>query len=236
MRDAASTGSAAHDARDERRSVSQDTREERRFLSQDAREERAGWWLVAPSAVLIIVLLIVPTLAMLGLSVTDFELGEPDWHVVGLQNYIESGRRSDLPNFGLEYNGLRCYRHPDFGHHRSRHGDADRGWRRLQGPVPLGLLPARRVADRCDGDCLAIFDASDDRADQPAAEPRRHSLDQFPGLQRCRHLWAGDHRHLAGDGLCDGAVPRRADCDRSPALSGSGNRRREVMVGTASGS
>lgn len=53
------------------------------------REERAGWWLSLPAYVLILVLLILPTLAMLALSTTDFELGTPDWHFVGVQNFID---------------------------------------------------------------------------------------------------------------------------------------------------
>jgi len=52
------------------------------------REERAGWWLAAPVAVLVVVLLILPTLAMLALSLTDLDLGDPDWHFTGLTNYI----------------------------------------------------------------------------------------------------------------------------------------------------
>jgi multiple sugar transport system permease protein len=57
--------------------------------AHDAREERAGWRLAAPSAVLIVVLLILPTLAMLGLSLTDLDLGDPNWHFNGLQNYVD---------------------------------------------------------------------------------------------------------------------------------------------------
>jgi multiple sugar transport system permease protein len=53
------------------------------------REERSGWWLSAPTVVLVVALLIVPTLAMAALSLTDVDLGENEWHFVGLQNYID---------------------------------------------------------------------------------------------------------------------------------------------------
>ncbi len=57
-------------------------------IAAAAREERSAWWLIAPSAVLVLVLLIAPTFAMIGLSLTDLDLGDPDWHFNGLDNYI----------------------------------------------------------------------------------------------------------------------------------------------------
>lgn len=52
-------------------------------------EERAAWRLVAPTSVLVLLLLVVPTLAVLLLSVTDAELGVPDLHFLGLEAYSD---------------------------------------------------------------------------------------------------------------------------------------------------
>ncbi len=58
-------------------------------IAFDAMRERAAWWLVAPSVVLIVVLLVIPTLAIIGLSLTDLDLGNPDWNFIGVQNYVD---------------------------------------------------------------------------------------------------------------------------------------------------
>jgi multiple sugar transport system permease protein len=50
-------------------------------------DERAAWGLTAPTAVLMAILLVAPTLAIFALSLTDAELGSPDWRFIGLDTY-----------------------------------------------------------------------------------------------------------------------------------------------------
>ena len=52
-------------------------------------EARAAWWLVGPTAALMLALLVLPTLAVLALSVTDAELGASDINVLGLDAYAD---------------------------------------------------------------------------------------------------------------------------------------------------
>ncbi|MDR3493392.1 MAG: sugar ABC transporter permease [Ancalomicrobiaceae bacterium] len=52
-------------------------------------EEYAGWRLSAPVMLLVIVLLIAPTIAVFGLSLTDAELGSSEWHFIGVSNYSD---------------------------------------------------------------------------------------------------------------------------------------------------
>ena len=51
------------------------------------REERAGWLMAAPAMILILILLVLPTGAMMVLSLTDFELGSPGFQFIGLESY-----------------------------------------------------------------------------------------------------------------------------------------------------
>lgn len=53
----------------------------------DKAENRMAWSLIGPFVLLLVALLVLPTLAMVGLSLTDLDLGSPDWHVVGLKTY-----------------------------------------------------------------------------------------------------------------------------------------------------
>jgi multiple sugar transport system permease protein len=55
----------------------------------EVHEERAAWGLVAPSAILMLVLLIAPTIAVVLLSLTDTELGAPEVHFIGLSAYAD---------------------------------------------------------------------------------------------------------------------------------------------------
>jgi len=53
------------------------------------REERLAWKLMAPAVSLILLFILLPTLAVIYLSFTNFELGYTDYQFVGLENYIE---------------------------------------------------------------------------------------------------------------------------------------------------
>lgn len=53
----------------------------------DRAEARQAFALAAPTLVLMALLLIAPTIAVIGLSLTDYDLGSPDWSFVGLDNY-----------------------------------------------------------------------------------------------------------------------------------------------------
>jgi len=61
----------------------------RRFARLDGREIRAAWMLCAPTAVLMLTLLVLPTLAVLALSFTDAELGVPSFNLLGFDAYAE---------------------------------------------------------------------------------------------------------------------------------------------------
>ena len=52
-------------------------------------EAMAAWRLCAPTLALMLLLLVLPSLAVVGLSLTDAELGSPDWHFLGLDAYRE---------------------------------------------------------------------------------------------------------------------------------------------------
>ena len=52
-------------------------------------ETRAAWGLAAPTALLMLLLLVLPTLAVLVLSVTDAELGVPEINFLGLDAYTD---------------------------------------------------------------------------------------------------------------------------------------------------
>lgn len=52
------------------------------------RQARMGWLLVAPALLLILLFIVLPTLAVVLLGFTDYELGYPSFHFVGLKNYI----------------------------------------------------------------------------------------------------------------------------------------------------
>lgn len=52
-------------------------------------EERAAWGLVAPAAMLIILILALPMAAVVGLSLTDYQLGAEAWRFVGAANYAD---------------------------------------------------------------------------------------------------------------------------------------------------
>ncbi|MEP7454213.1 sugar ABC transporter permease [Phyllobacterium sp. SB3] len=66
-----------------------------RFVAKQAairaakREEWVAWQLAAPAILLIVVLILLPTLAVLVFSLTNYELGYDDFQFVGLDNYIE---------------------------------------------------------------------------------------------------------------------------------------------------
>ena len=49
----------------------------------------AAWRLCGPTLALMLLLLVLPSLAVVGLSLTDAELGSPDWHFLGLDAYRE---------------------------------------------------------------------------------------------------------------------------------------------------
>ncbi|WP_286202042.1 sugar ABC transporter permease, partial [Ochrobactrum sp. SFR4] len=53
------------------------------------REERLAWKLMAPAVSLVVLFILLPTLAVLYLSFTNFELGYTDYEFIGLENYIE---------------------------------------------------------------------------------------------------------------------------------------------------
>lgn len=55
----------------------------------EADRQRAGWALSLPAAVLIVVLVLGPTLLVVGFSFTDYRLGVPKFGFVGLENYVD---------------------------------------------------------------------------------------------------------------------------------------------------
>jgi multiple sugar transport system permease protein len=58
-------------------------------LRHDAHETRAAYWLCAPSLLLMLLLLILPTLAVGALSLTDAELGSSSYSFLGLSAYTD---------------------------------------------------------------------------------------------------------------------------------------------------
>jgi len=58
-------------------------------LRHDAHEARAAYWLCAPSLLLMLLLLILPTLAVGALSLTDAELGSSSYNFLGLSAYAD---------------------------------------------------------------------------------------------------------------------------------------------------
>ncbi|WP_407051941.1 carbohydrate ABC transporter permease [Methyloraptor flagellatus] len=58
-----------------------------RKVRRNSHDERAAWGLTAPTAVLMAILLVAPTLAIFALSLTDAELGSSDWRFIGLDTY-----------------------------------------------------------------------------------------------------------------------------------------------------
>ncbi|WP_062211800.1 carbohydrate ABC transporter permease [Aureimonas sp. AU12] len=61
----------------------------RRARSRAARDEAKAWALALPAILLLSLFVILPTLAVIGLSLTDFELGYDGFRFVGLENYAE---------------------------------------------------------------------------------------------------------------------------------------------------
>ena len=59
-------------------------------------EEHAAWRLCAPSGVLMLALLVAPTLALIGLSMTDAELGTPTMGFIGLDAYADLASDRDF--------------------------------------------------------------------------------------------------------------------------------------------
>ena len=55
----------------------------------EQREARIAWLLAAPALLLVLVFIILPVVAVIGLGFTDFELGYADFRFVGLENYAE---------------------------------------------------------------------------------------------------------------------------------------------------
>ena len=55
--------------------------------NHEAHESRAAYWLCAPTLLLMLLLLILPTLAVFVLSLTDAELGSPSFSFLGLSAY-----------------------------------------------------------------------------------------------------------------------------------------------------
>lgn len=57
--------------------------------SRAAREGRLAWMLMLPASAAFVLMLLLPTLAALALAFTDYEMGAPDWHWIGLANFRE---------------------------------------------------------------------------------------------------------------------------------------------------
>ena len=55
----------------------------------DPHESRAAWFLCGPTLLLMLLLLVLPTIAVFVLSLTDAELGEPVVHFLGLDAYAD---------------------------------------------------------------------------------------------------------------------------------------------------
>ena len=58
-------------------------------IRHDAHETRAAYWLCAPSLLLMLLLLVLPTLAVGALSLTDAELGSSSYSFLGLSAYAD---------------------------------------------------------------------------------------------------------------------------------------------------
>ncbi|MEW9310521.1 carbohydrate ABC transporter permease [Labrys neptuniae] len=68
-----------------------------------------AWSLAAPAAMLLAGLIIAPLLAVSALSLTDYGLGETDWHFIGLSNYaalLTDGRALRAVFHTLSYAGI----------------------------------------------------------------------------------------------------------------------------------
>ena len=59
------------------------------FAAAARHEAMAAWRLCAPTLALMLLLLVLPSLAVIGLSLTDAELGSSDWHFLGIDAYRE---------------------------------------------------------------------------------------------------------------------------------------------------
>ena len=57
------------------------------FAGAARHEAMAAWHLCAPTLALMLLLLVLPSLAVVGLSMTDAELGSSDWNFLGLDAY-----------------------------------------------------------------------------------------------------------------------------------------------------
>ncbi len=57
------------------------------FAGAARHEAMAAWRLCAPTLALMLLLLVLPSLAVIGLSLTDAELGSSDWNFLGLNAY-----------------------------------------------------------------------------------------------------------------------------------------------------
>ena len=135
-----------------------------------ARPQRGAGGLGAgpPALLLMAVLLVAPTLAVLALSFTDAELGVPDVHLLGWSAYADLLTDRDF---------LRACRNTAvyvaivdpaavaLGLGAALLIEAETGC----AAVSHRLFPAGGVADRGDGDGLAIPDESHHRAAEPAA-------------------------------------------------------------------
>jgi multiple sugar transport system permease protein len=55
----------------------------------ERQEAHAAWWLTAPTALLMLLLLVMPTLALIALSLTDAELGSTQFRFLGLGAYYD---------------------------------------------------------------------------------------------------------------------------------------------------
>lgn len=58
-----------------------------RTTVQQRAEALAGYAFATPALILIVVLLILPIIMVLGMSLTDYQLGAVDWSFIGLKNY-----------------------------------------------------------------------------------------------------------------------------------------------------
>ena len=182
-------------------------------------EESAAWRLCAPTALLMLALLLIPTLAVFALSMTDAELGAAEMHFIGLDAYAELFKDRDF---------LRSFRNTAL-------------YVAMTAPasVLLGLGLALLIEAGTEGRAFfrsafflpvvslivamaSVWQYLMHPSFGPinlalnARRPFRASTFSAPATMRLASL--GPHRNLAGGRLQHGAVPRRPHEHRPHAL------------------
>ena len=189
-------------------------------------ERRAAYALIAPAWVMFVVLLAGPSLAVVVLSLTDWQLGAPTMNFIGFGNYEQLfADRVFWKSFGNTF--VYCLVV-------------------VPGSVFLGLGLALLIEGATFGRAFyraayflpvtstliamaVVWEfmlASQRRADQHRARAGRHQRRRLAEEPQPRAVHAGRHRHLAVGRAQHGAVHGRPEGDPARPLRGGGDRRR----------